>query len=133
MDNLKNLKNKIYLAGDWKEPPLKLAARLEKCGWIIVQKWWEPADRLEAWANRKLLLEKVTEADIFIIDLRSSRAETHAFGGCHLGAGIALTLGKRIFALGNKKTSLLADFVLSDDVALLMVLELYKKEQKFYD
>ena len=115
--------NIVYVAGDWRDPPLELVRKLKEAGWVIAQKWWEPQEHLDTWANRDRLQSKIEEAAVFILDLRSKREKTHPFAGSHFGAGMAYQLGKPIVALGERKTSLLADFVQNNDEAILEMLK----------
>ena len=105
---------RVYLAGDWFNPPMELCTFLENNGHTVIDKWWIKHD--SPLGN---LLDKVNLCEAFVFDMRTERFGKHPLGGSHVGAGMAIALGKKIVVLSNQTmgdkprklyTSVLKDF-----------------------
>jgi hypothetical protein len=88
---------KVYLAGDWNEPPVALAARMKAHGYEFVSEWWD--NKATHTMNVPLLTQEISSADLFVLDMRSTRFNTHPMAGSHIGVGVALALQKRVVVL----------------------------------
>lgn len=99
------MKGVIYLAGDWKNPPTRMAELLESLGYRVQPKWWIPDERVTRSGNLSLLIEEVTAADVFVFDMRSDRYGEHYMAGCHIAVGLAAGSGKPIYVVPGDDAS----------------------------
>ena len=127
----------IYLAGDWRDPPLSTAKAFEEAGCNIVHKWWIPEEKIDT-KTLDDLADQIGQADWFVLDMRSERFGNHYFAGSHIGVGIAHEQGARIMVIapedgehstasglkypGRTYTSLLTQFVVDNENGALEVL-----------
>lgn len=112
----------IYIASDWLNPPEELSDYLEEHGYKVIGKWWE--NRSEHHHKLEQVVEKyIKKCDIFILSTESPRADTHAFAGSHVLAGIAYALGKQIAYLGKQKTGLLNEYLFTSKESMLVMLK----------
>jgi hypothetical protein len=99
-----------YLAGNWNDPPRDVAKRLTENQFLsieIVGQWWDREHDSDRQHNATLegQLQLAEHYDIFVLCMLASEKggeqHHHHYAGSHLGAGIALHAGKRVFVLGN--------------------------------
>lgn len=113
---------KVYIAGDWKSPPLTTCASLESHGHTIVDKWWDHKESCDL----PHLKTVISQCDVFVMDMTSDRAQarTHPMGGSHVGLGLAYSLGKQIWVLNPSKpyTSMVKAMVVPDQASLVQAL-----------
>lgn len=119
---------KIYLSGDWYNPPLYLSQKLESSGYQIPHKWWERKDKF--YANPEHFRAAIEECDVYIMELVNAPSY-----GCYMGAGVALASGKKIFVVcgdmmetSRPRTALLLPFTISE-TNLFPVLSDYDKNR----
>jgi len=88
---------KVYIACDFKNPPVELAKKLENMGHTISLKWWEVTkDITGSLAYHQRIIE---ECDVFIFDMRTPRIGEHPLAGSHMLLGIAYALGIKCFLI----------------------------------
>lgn len=131
----------IYLAGDWRDPPLKTAAALEAAGCRIVHKWWEPEHRESTTTTLEQLSEHIQQAEWFVMDMRTTHFGWHPLSGSHIAAGIAHEQGSEIIVIAPSEeeaynagsartyTSLLQPFVVDSEYGALEVLRQHREEE----
>jgi hypothetical protein len=88
---------RIFLAGDWHNPPLETAAALKAAGYTFTADWWNQKATYKM--NIELLRSEVYQCDAYVLDMRSSRFNSHHFGGSMLGLGMAVGFGKEVIVL----------------------------------
>ena len=113
---------RVYIAADWMHPPVELCQYLEESGFEVIGKWWE--NRQEHHHELEHVVDQyIKSCDIFILSTESPREAEHAFGGSHVLAGIAYSLGKQVALLGKPKTGLLNKFLFTSKETLALMLK----------
>lgn len=102
---------RVYLAGDWMSAPIGLADKIDATGsHIVVPRWWD--DKVPRSGNLSLLVHEVSQADVFVLDMRGERFGEHYYAGCHVAMGIAAAKGMPIFVIpGDGEVKVKADGV----------------------
>jgi hypothetical protein len=97
MKNVLGVK-KIYIASTYADRHLtaKLAAELEKMGFMITRKWWEDAEFGFHTDNASSDMDGVMDADLLICYNSARRSE-----GKLMEIGMALALGTPVIVLGR--------------------------------